>query len=75
MRKNITVVAKMHSDGRVIPLEVIWSETQTFEIDKVIDIRKCASTKGGGMGIRYTCKIKGIEKYLFLDEYIWFIEM
>ena len=64
----------MCSDGKIIPLEVIWSDTQTFEIDKVLDIRKRSSTKGGGMGLRYTCKIKGIEKYLFLDEYVWFIE-
>ncbi len=75
MRKNINVIAKMTEIGKVIPLKILWSETEIFEIDKVIDIRKKASTKGGGMGLRYTCKIKGIEKFLFLDEYTWFVEI
>jgi hypothetical protein len=26
------------------------------------------------MGTRYTCKIHGIEKFLWLDEYTWFVE-
>lgn len=64
----------MQEDGVVIPLQVLWEDGKTFEIDKVVDIRKQASTKGGGMGTRYTCKIHGIEKFLWLDEYTWFVE-
>ena len=75
MRKNINVIAKMCESGKVIPLSILWSDTQIFEIDKVIDIRKRASTKGGGKGLRYTCRIKNQERYLWLDEYIWFIEV
>lgn len=75
MRKNITVIAKMKSDGSVIPLKIVWSEIETYTIDKVLDIRKASATKTGGFGLRYTCKIKGIEKFLFLDDYVWFVEV
>ena len=75
MRKNINVIAKMDEFGNITPLSILWSESLTFQIDKVLDIRKKASLKGGGMGTRYTCRIKGIERFLWLDEYIWFVEL
>ena len=75
MRKNITVIAKMQDNGKIIPLTILWQDGRNFEIDKVLDIRKKASTKGGGKGLRYTCKILGQERFLWLDEYIWFIEI
>lgn len=75
MRKNITVIAKMHSSGKIIPLSILWSDDLTFDIDKILDIRKKASTKGGGKGLRYTCRIKGQERFLWLDENIWFVEI
>lgn len=75
MRKNINVIVKMDEYGNITPLSILWSDTLTISIDKVIDIRKKASLKGGGMGIRYTCKIKGHERFLWLDEYTWFVEV
>lgn len=75
MRKNITVVAKMKESGLIVPLQIIWEDGRTFFIDKILDIRKAASTKGGGKGLRYLIKIRNQEKYIWLDEYIWFIEV
>ena len=75
MRKNITVITKMQDDGKIIPLIILWQDGKSFKIDKVLDIRKKASTKGGGKGLRYTCKILGRERYLWLDDYIWFVEV
>lgn len=75
MRKNITVIAKMDEKALVIPLKIIWEDGRIFEIDKILDIRKKASTKGGGKGLRYTIKIQNQEKYIWLDEYYWFIEI
>ena len=74
MIKYIEVNAKMTTEGKVIPFQIIWDNDKVFDIDRVIDIRPLASTKGGGVGIRYLCKIKGKEKILFLSEYKWFIE-
>ena len=75
MRKNICVIAKMRETGTIIPLSIIWDDGRVFEIDKVTDIRKKASTKGGGKGLRYTCKIQNKERYLWLDDYYWFVEI
>ena len=75
MRKNITVIAKMQDDGKIIPLTILWENGKAFNIDKVLDIRKKASTKGGGKGLRYTCKILGQERFLWLDDNIWFVEV
>lgn len=75
MRKNITVIAKMQDNGIVLPLKIIWEDGRTFDIDRVLETRKIASTKGGGKGLRYKCRILGQEKFLWLDEYFWFVEM
>ena len=75
MRKNIAMIVKMDESGFVTPLTLIWSNGKKYEIDKVLDIRKKASLKGGGMGIRYTCRIKTQERFVWLDEYTWFVEV
>ena len=75
MRKNVTMIAKMDEFGMVTPQTLIWSDGSKYQIDKVVDIRKKASLKGGGMGLRYTCIIKKQEKYIWLDEYTWFVEI
>ena len=75
MRKNITVIAKMNSEGVVSPLKIIWDDGKVFEIDKILDIRKKASTKGGGKGLRYTIQIANHERYIWLDDYFWFVEV
>ena len=75
MRKNVTMIAKMDEYGFVTPLTLVWENGKHYEIDKVVDIRKKASLKGGGMGQRYTCIIKNQEKFIWLDEYTWFVEI
>ena len=64
----------MQTDGLVIPLYLIWENGEKFAIDKVLDIRKKASTKGGGLGLRYTCRFGNHERFVWLDGYVWFVE-
>ena len=71
----MTVTARMIENGNIIPLEIFWEDGRVFQIDKILDKRKTASTKGGGAGERYTVVIEGKERFLFLDEYIWFVEI
>lgn len=75
MRKDVCVIAKMNENGFVTPLTIVWSDGKKYEIDKVVDVRKKASLKGGGMGLRYTCIIKNQEKHIWLDGYTWFVEI
>ncbi|TYQ16535.1 UNVERIFIED_CONTAM: hypothetical protein Cloal_3082 [Acetivibrio alkalicellulosi] len=75
MKKTfIDVIVKYTKEGNKIPLEIIWTDSRKFSIDKITDIKKASSLKSGGKGIRFTCKIMGKKVYLFLDDDKWFLE-
>jgi len=74
MKQYISVTARFDEDGNLLPLKIHWNDGRSFEIDRVTDIRYAASLKAGGMGLRYTCRIAGAEKYLFLEENRWFVD-
>jgi hypothetical protein len=73
-KKYVEVTARFDTEGRIIPLKILWEDGSSFFVDKVLDIRPAASLKAGGAGIRYTCRINNLEKYLFLEENRWFVE-
>ena len=73
MKQYVSVTAKFDPDGNILPLKINWDDGRTFYIDRITDIRYAASLKAGGAGIRYTCRIKQNEKYLFLEDNRWFI--
>ena len=73
-KKYVEVTAKFDVDGTVVPLEIQWEDSTKFEIDRILDIRRAASLKAGGAGIRYICRIRGRVKYLWLEESRWFVE-
>ena len=75
MRKDVSVKAIMKYNGEIIPLSILWEDGKEFVIDKILDSRPRASTKGGGMGVRYLIRIKGQERFLFLDGFVWFVEV
>ena len=68
------VTARYDVDGNITPLSVTWEDGTVYEIDKVLDNRRAASLKAGGIGMRYTCRILGQESYLFYEEPRWFVE-
>ena len=70
----VKVTAEHDTDGKTKPLALVWTDGKKYEIDKVMDARMAPSLKGGGLGIRYTVKIRGKEVYLFEDEGRWFLE-
>ncbi|MBQ8749508.1 MAG: hypothetical protein IJZ29_03465 [Clostridia bacterium] len=63
----IEVCAVFDKAGKVTPIWLKWTNGKKFEIDKVTDIRKSASLKAGGTGIRYTIKIGEQTRYLFCE--------
>lgn len=73
-KKYIKVNATFNEDGTILPTEILWEDNNKYTIDRILDIRHAASLKAGGCGIRYTCRIKGKERYLFLEDERWFIE-
>lgn len=75
MRKvYVDVTLKQDKYGTIVPLTVTWEDGKKYEIDRVIDVRRAASTKVGGNGVRFTVRILGKETYLFDDGERWFVE-
>ncbi len=70
----VDVTARFDTEGTILPLSIQWEDGRRFEIDKVLDVRPAASLKAGGCGMRYTCRILGQLRYLFLEENRWFVE-
>ena len=57
MKKYVDVIAKMGADGKVMPLTIVWTDGLAFHIENVLDVRRAASLKSGGVGDRYTIYI------------------
>ena len=74
MRINLQVNADFDLDGNIRPRAITWEDGRVFEIDRVLDARRAASLKAGGVGMRYTCRIRGKEVRLFNEEGHWFME-
>ena len=70
----VEVNVKFDSEGSMIPLSITWEDGRLFEIDKVTDIRKAASLKAGGIGVRYTIHTNRKQTYLWYEEPRWFVE-
>ena len=73
-RINLEVNAKFDLDGTIRPTSIIWEDGRVFAIDRVLDMRRAASLKAGGVGTRYICKICGKTVALFNEEGKWFME-
>lgn len=70
----IEVTAKHTVDGQIIPLSLTWEDGAKYQIDRVLAVEKRAALKVGGAGIRYTCRIRDAQRYLFLEGNKWFLE-
>ena len=75
MGKTFVAVTAVHdAEGKTKPLSLVWTNGKQYEIDRVIDVRQAPSLKGGGLGMRYTVRVRGKEVYLFEDDGRWFVE-
>lgn len=70
----VGVTARFNQEGDLFPLSIEWEDGHVYEIDQVTDVRRAASLKAGGTGIRYTIRIGCKITYVFLEESRWFVE-
>lgn len=62
-------------DGTARPCFIKFENGEKYEIDRVIQKCRAASTKVGGTGVRYTVQICGKPTFLFDEENgKWFVE-
>ncbi|MEE1186420.1 MAG: hypothetical protein UHN02_03470 [Acutalibacteraceae bacterium] len=71
--RYIDVTARFYPDGVIVPICINWEDGNKFKIDRILDVRRAASLKSGGVGLRYTCTICGQIRNLYLDNNKWFI--
>ena len=74
MKIDIEVNADFTLDGTIRPNYIRWEDGRTFAIDRILDVRRAASLKAGGVGTRYICKICGKQVALWNEEGKWFME-
>lgn len=43
-------------------------------MDRVLDVCRAACQTVGGVGVRYTIRVQGHERYLWLEKSKWFVE-
>lgn len=71
----VDVMAEFSREGSLMPREIIWEDGRRFEVDRIVDVRRAASLKAGGVGMRYLCMICGNPRYLYYeDNNMWFVE-
>ena len=71
----VEVFARFTSDGKLLPVALIWEDGSKYLIDRIVKYERCASRRAGGAGIMYTCMIAGQECHLFYEEnQKWFLE-
>ena len=79
-RVYVRILAEYSPDGTMMPAMIKWADGNTYEVDRVIDVRRAASA-AGSMGIRYTVRIMGQVRRIFFEDIYsetgtprWFVE-
>lgn len=71
----VDVLAEFTKDGLLIPKQITWEDGKKYEIARVVDIKRMASTKAGGVGERYLCVVNNKRVSLYYeDNNMWFME-
>ncbi|MDR1065339.1 MAG: hypothetical protein LBL25_03120 [Oscillospiraceae bacterium] len=74
----VDVTERRLKDGGLIPLSFVWEDGVEYTVDGILDARPAASLKAGGMGLRFTVRVKRRETFMYLEEERglcrWFME-
>ena len=74
MKKTfVKVFLEIDENGKKTPKTIVFDDKE-FNIDRVMDCKNCVSMKVGGVGERYTIRIKDNITYLFYENGKWFVE-
>jgi len=74
LKAYVGVNAHFEPDGKLLPVSIIWEDGKHYRIDRILDVRRAASLKAGGTGMRYTVRIGRFDTHLFLEDGRWFVE-
>lgn len=72
-KRYVEMMEYVSTDGTIIPKILIWENGAQYPIDRVLEVKKAASSVGG-CGVLYKCRIQGQVKHLFREKDRWFVE-
>lgn len=73
-KRYVPVVVRFDEHGKLWPLTIEFDEAHKYPVDRVLDVCRAACQTVGGVGVRYTVRVQGHERYLWLEEDKWFVE-
>ena len=73
-KRYIPMIVRFDAEGKMRPIELEFDEAHRYRIERIIDVRRAAGQSVGGVGDRYTCLIRGQERYLWFEKGRWFVE-
>ena len=73
-KRYVPVVVRFDAEGQLRPLEIECDEEHKYAVDRVLDVCRAACQTVGGVGVRYTVRVQGQERYLWLEKSRWFVE-
>lgn len=73
-KRYVKVEATFLEDGRILPRAVVWHDGRRFPVRAVLGMRRCASLKVRGGGMRYDVLVGSARTFLFHENPRWFVE-
>ena len=70
----VPVVVRFDEQGQLRPLTIEFDEGHKYPVDRVLDVCRAACQTVGGVVVRYTVRVRGQERYLWLEKDRWFVE-
>lgn len=67
IRLYLNVRVDFTEEGMMLPRSFVWTDGETYEIDRVLDCVAAPALKAGGQGDRYKLEIRGKIRYLFFE--------
>ena len=75
MKIYVAVELTIDEAGVMHPRRILWEDGRKFEITSISDVRRAASLRAGGTGMRYRVTVDGQETSLFFEDPKWFVDM
>ncbi len=73
-KRYVEVTVYFREDGKMIPRSFMW-HGQSFDVDRLLEVRPEASRIAGAFGMRYICRVLGRQLSLWYEEGRWFVEI
>jgi hypothetical protein len=73
-KRYVPVVVRFDTEGQLRPLTIEFDEEHKYPVDQVLDVCRAACQTVGGVGVRYTVRVQGQERYLWLEKDRWFVK-